>query len=340
MLDLAKIIYDTYKGDIPTKYSSVSKSEREEAIRLELLSVLGLEKFEKKAFRRAWRENKNKVYTIIEEVANQIMIDGEYSKSAFFNQFVEVRNLALGDKPEFYVEGTNELIVSEFSGSHFDLRRQRIDVGQSFTPEMRDYGIKVYEYYERVASGRASIDKLVALIAIAIDKKLSEMGEATFVVAIEKLPSTFKVSGTYDEDAILTMLSHLEASNGVKPTLVGTATAIRKLQGVVDTRWSDKMKDQRNEDFILPIWNGYTCMEIAQGHKVGSFEFTMPTNKVYAVCGGDTKIVQMLLEGDTEVKEVSDGTDNADRSLETAVTFKAGCSVAYNKMIGEIAFDN
>lgn len=339
MNDLVKIIYDTYKGEIPAKYASVSKSEREEAIRTELLNALGIEKFEKKVFRRAWNENKYKVYAIIEEVANQVMVDGEYQKNAFFNQFVEVRNLALGDKPEFYVEGGNELIVSEFSGSHFDLRRQRVDVGQSFTPSMKDFGIKVYEYYERVASGRASIDKLVSLIAIAIDKKLAEIAQATFAVAIDKLPTTFKVTGTYNEDNILTMLTHLEASNGEKPILVGVATAIRKLQGVVDTKFSDKMKDQRNEDFILPVWNGYTCMEIAQGHKVGTLDFTMPTNKVYAVCGNNTKVVQMLLEGDTEVKEVSDGTDNADRSLETAVTFKAGCSVGYNKMIGSIELE-
>lgn len=336
MNDLVKIIYDTYKGEIPTKYSSISKTERDEAIRLELLNALGIEKFDKKSFRKAWRENKNKVYAIIEEVANQIMIDGEYQKSAFFNQFVEVRNLALGDKPEFYVEGKNELIVSEFSGSHFDLRRSRLDVGQSFTPSMKDFGVKVYEYYERVASGRASIDKLVSLIANAIDKKLAEISQATFTVAMEKLPTTFTVSGSYNEDNILTMLAHLEATNGEKPILVGTATAIRKLQGVVDVKYSDKMKDQRNEEFILPIWNGYTCMEVAQGHKIGTFEFNMPVNKIYAICGNDTKVVQLLLEGDTEVKEISDGTDNADRSLETAVTFKAGCSVAYNKMIGSI----
>jgi len=339
MNDLVKIIYDTYKGDIPSKYSSVSNSEREEAIRVELLKALGLEEFEKKAFRKAWRENKNKVYAIIEEVANQIMIDGEYQKNAFFNQFVEVRNLSLGDKPEFYVEGRNELIVSEFSGSHFDLRRQRVDVGQSFTPSMKDFGIKVYEFYERVLSGRASIDKLVSLIAEAIDKKLAEIAQATFTVAMEKLPTTFRVAGTYDEDELLTMLAHLEATNGEKPILVGVATAIRKLQGVVDVKYSDKMKDQRNEEFILPVWNGYTCMEVAQGHKIGTFDFTMPINKIYAICGNNTKVVQMILEGDTEVKEISDGTDNADRTLETAVTFKAGCSVAYNKMIGTIELE-
>lgn len=337
MKNLSKIIYDTYKGEIPEKYSKVSKSEREEAIRIELFSVLGIDKYEKKSFRRAWKKNKNEVYEIIEELANQVMIDGEYKRSTFYDQFVEVRNEALGDKPEFYVEGQNELIVSEFSGSHFDLRRTRIDVGQSFSPEMRDYGVKVYEYFERVASGRASIETLVTLVIEGIDKKLKAIGEATFAVAIEKLPITFKVSGSYSEDNILTMLSHLEATNGAKPILVGANTAIRKLQGTVDVKWSDNMKDERNKNMIVPVWNGYTCLELEQGHKIGTFEFTMPTNKVYAICGNDTKIVKLLLEGDTEVKEISDGTDNADRSLETAITFKAGAAVAYNKMIGEIA---
>ena len=337
MNGIAKIIYDTYKGNIPTKFASVSKSEREEAIRKEILSALGIENFERKAFRRAWRENRVKVYAIIEEVANQVMVDGDYQKSAFFNQFVDVKNLALGDSGEFYVEGKNELIVSEFSGSHFDLRRQRIDGGETFAPKMRDYGIKVYEYFERILSGRASIEELVVLLYEAIEKKLSEMAEATFMVAMQKLPTPFKVGGNYDEDAILEMLAHLEATNGEKPVLVGTKMALRKLQGIVGGEWSDAMKGERNANYILPVWNSYSCMEIAQGHKMGTFEFTMDNNKVYAISGSNTKLVKMILEGDTEVKEISDGTDNADRSLETAVTFKAGVAVVYNKMIGEIS---
>lgn len=337
MNGIAKIIYDTYKGNIPTKYASVSKSERDEAIRKELLNALGIEKFERKAFRRAWAKNKHEVYAVIEEVVNQVMVDGEYQKSAFFNQFVEVKNLALGDTNEFYVEGKNELIVSEFSGSHFDLRRQRIDAGQTFPVAVRDYGIKVYEYFERILSGRASIENLVTLLYEAIDKKLSEIAESTFMVAMEKLPTPFKVGGNYDEDAILEMLAHLEATNGEKPILVGTKMALRKLQGIVGGEWSDGMKETRNNALVLPVWNSYTCMEIAQGHKIGSFEFTMPNNKVYAISGSNTKLVKMVLEGDTLVKEISDGTDNADMSLETAVIFKAGVAVAYNKMIGEIS---
>ncbi len=337
MNNLAKVIYDSYKGEIPTSYATLSKADREEAIRKEILNVLGLEEFEKKSFRRAWRDNKNKVYAIIEDVAIQVLEQGDYKKNSFFDEFVEVQNYALGDTGLFYVDGDKQLIVSEFSGSHFDLRRTRVDVGQSFTPTLRDYGVKVYEYYERVASGRADIGTLVYLIAEAIDRKLSSLAQATFATAVTNLPATFKFSGTYNEDSIMTVLGHVEASNDVRPTLVGTASALRKLQGTVDIKYSDSMKDSKNNIGLLPVWNGYTCMELKQEHDFGGFNFTLPTNRVFAVTGGD-KLVKLLLEGDVETKEISDGTENADRSLETAVAFKAGCLVAYNKMIGVLDF--
>jgi hypothetical protein len=132
------------------------------------------------------------------------------------------------------------------------------------------------------------------------------------------------------------MLAHVEASNGVRPTLVGTSVALQKLQGISTIALSDGMAEAKNNIGYLPVWKGYTCMEISQGHKIGTFEFTMSNTDIYAVTGGD-KLVKMVLEGTTEVKEISDGTTNADRSVEHTVAFKAGAGVAYNKMIGKIS---
>lgn len=336
MNKVAQLIYDNYRGNIPTEYTSVSKEARNEAIKKEFFKVLGIEEYTtKKEFRRAWKAHKNEAYAIIEDVCDQVMLNGDYQKNTFFNQFVEVKNNVLGDKNEFYVEGENKLEFVEFSGSHFNLRRQRIDVGSSFSTEIRDFGVKVYEYFERVACGRCDFAKLVGLIADAMNDKLSEISQATFATAITNLPATFKVTGSYSENDILTMLAHVEASNGVKPVLVGTSVALSKLQGKAIIPISDKMADQKNELGYLPVWNGYACMEIAQGHKIGTFTFTMDNTKVYALTGGD-KLVKLYLEGDTEVIEVSDGSTNADRSVEQTVVFKGGCAVAYNKMIGEI----
>ena len=85
MNGIAKIIYDTYKGNIPTKFASVSKEERDEAIRKELFKALGIEEFEKKAFRRAWRENKNKAFAVIEESRFLIFPINHYLICDFFD---------------------------------------------------------------------------------------------------------------------------------------------------------------------------------------------------------------------------------------------------------------
>ena len=336
---LSTLIYQNYKNDIPSNFANVTASERDEAIRKEFFNVLGLtEGYSKRAFRNAWRTHKNEVYAITEEIAIQLLNNGDLEKDSFFNNFVEVRNLALGDSIEFVVEAENEIEFAEFSGSHMNLRRQRIENYGAFVPEMREYGIKVYTYWEQVAAGRISFDVLVNKIAIAMNKKLAEIAQATFAEALRNLPTEFKVNagGTVEEAPILEMLAHVEAANGAKPKLVGTEVALRKLTGVVDiARYSSNMKDAVNENGLLSVWNGYVLMPIKQGHKLGTFEFTMDNEVIYALCG-DEKPVKVILEGDIVVKEVSDGLTNADMSLEQAVSFKAGCGVQYNKLFGLI----
>lgn len=337
MNTLSTIIYENFKGQVPAQYSNMNEKERDQAIREAFFEVMGLEGgYSKKAFRQAWRENKNKVYAITEEIASQVMNNGELERLNFFEAFVDLRNEALGDKTEFIVESANELEFAEFSGNHFDLRRTRVEAHGFFTPSMRDYGIKVYSYWDQVASGRISFADLVTKIQLAMRKKLVEIAEATFTSALNNLPATFKVSGSYDESAILDMLDHVEASTGEKPYLVGTQSALRQLIGVEDyAPLSNNMRDELNNQRILSVWNSYRLIPIAQQHKIGTFEFIFDSKKIYALTGSE-KPIAMTLEGDVAVKEVADGLTNADSSLEHTVTFKAGCAVKYNKALGVI----
>ena len=333
-MGLGKLIYDSAKNRVPKEYSEYSVEDREQAIREKLFEVLEISEYEKKSFRKAMRKHKVEVFEIIEEIIDNVLANGDYQKNAFYNQFVEVRNLALGDENIFYIEGEKRLEVAEFSGSHWDLKRERFDVGESFKVGMKDYGVKVYEYAERIAAGRVDYAKIVAEVAKAVDRKMNELAQATFVKAVEKVPAAFKASGSFDEEAIIEACQHVEAANGQKPILVGTRLALRKLQGIT-TVVSDNMIDDKNRDGLLPIWQGYACMEVAQGHKQGTLEFTMPNDKVYIVAG-DAKPVKLVLEGDTEVKQVADEFTNADGSVEEVVRFKAGCAVVYGGVIGEI----
>ena len=337
---IGKLIYDSAVGNrIPTEYAN--KQEREDAIRQSILETLGLDSYEKNTFRKAMRKHKNEVYEIMEEVTSQIMINGDYAKDVFFETVVELKNLSIGDENSFYVEGNNELTVAEFSGNHFNIKRRRFDAGETFSVSMKDFGIRVYEYFERIASGRVDFAQIVMKMSEAIEKQLATLAQTTFASALANLPTEFKNAGAYDEEGIMEIATHVQSSTGEKPYAMGTATALRKLQGIKDiTKYSDNMKDIVNNTGYLSVWNGYTCLEIPQGHKSGTFDFTMDDKVVYFFTGGE-KPVKMVIEGETEVREIGstwDGAMNADKTVEQTLTYKAGATVAYNKLLGKYTF--
>lgn len=338
MNNLSKIILDCYRGQVPTQFSAMDKEARENAIRQELLNVMGLEKFEKKAFRKAIRrpDVKVAVFEIIEEVVDENFKTDSEVLGKFAELFCEVKNLSEGDENLFYVEGNHDLIVSEYSGSHMNVRRQRYQSGQSFSLEMRNFIIGVFVYLEQLLAGRQDLATFVNSLNEAVAKKVRTMVVTAFESGLSNVPSAYKVTGSYNEANILTMLEKLEALNGVKPRLVSTASGIRKLQGVVDIKYSEKMKDQRNEQFILPVWNGYECIALDNAIKEGTIDELVLDGKIYAVCG-DNKIVKVVFEGESKVKEnSSDEYQNADLSIDYTLAYKANACVAYKGIIGTI----
>ena len=104
-MGLGRLIYDSAKNRVPMEYSEYSVVEREDAIRAKLFEVLEVEGYDARTFRKALRRHKVEVFEIIEEDVENILANGDYLRNAFFTQWVEVRNLALGDENRFYIEG-------------------------------------------------------------------------------------------------------------------------------------------------------------------------------------------------------------------------------------------
>lgn len=333
MNEIAKLIIDNYNGDLPAKFEATTQADRDNMLRQEMLDVLGMKKYDAVSFRKAMRNPAKSIaiYEIIENVITEGIIKGTY-KNAFFDEFVETKTIDAGDINEFYVEPRHELIAAEFSGSHFDLKRTRIDVGQTFSVEMRDYGIKVYEYLERVLAGRCDFVTLVNLLQEGIDRKLREMSYTTFQALLDRLPDMWTVSGSFDEAEILEACAHIEADAG-EVQFVGTKIALNKLQGKVALPASDAMKNERNQKGYVSLWNGYRCVELEQTHKQGTFDFLMANDEIYLIAG-ETKPVKMAITSGL-INETS-GYQNHDMSMEYVYTFQAGVSVVLDKAIGKI----
>lgn len=91
--------------------------------------------------RRAIRANQNVVFAIIEEVVEEMIITG-WMQNPFFMDYVETKNLALGDANDFYVEDDSILSVSKVSGNHHNMIRQRLGAGRNFAVTTEWFGLK------------------------------------------------------------------------------------------------------------------------------------------------------------------------------------------------------
>lgn len=95
----------------------------------------------RKTLRRAIRRHKLEIFELIEDTITLLLQTG-WGENPFFKEFVEVRNIALGDKNGFVVEDDSMFTVSKFSGNHHDLIRQKLGAGESIDIPTSWYGFK------------------------------------------------------------------------------------------------------------------------------------------------------------------------------------------------------
>ena len=114
----------------------VKKRDLEDALR----NTINNDILKGKTLYQAYRRNKTVLFEIIEEIVTTT-IGEDILDSPFINEFVEVKNRALGDNTAFYSEG-GMLSVASFAGNHWDTNRQSIDLGEEFTLPKEWYYIR------------------------------------------------------------------------------------------------------------------------------------------------------------------------------------------------------
>ena len=107
--------------DVALGKQAVSKEEANQKIVEVFQGVLGIDKYSKPSdVRKALRRNQTLVYDIIEETVQDLLVTG-WGNDPFFQKYVDQRNLALGDKNEFYAEDDSILSIMKISGNHHDI---------------------------------------------------------------------------------------------------------------------------------------------------------------------------------------------------------------------------
>lgn len=307
--------------------------------------ILGIDENTSKAdVRKAIRRNQQVLFDLIEEVVPNLLRTG-WQDNPFFNEYVETRHLDIGDKAMFYTEDETLLTVSKVSGNHWDIDRQRLGKGASYTVETSWYGIAVYSEYERLLTGAEDFSTFVTKLYEAIDRFVNESIYQAMITAAEQLPGGATGSGQWvktgdlnetTKGTFMQLVEDIEMATGMDVVIMGTKTALSKLEGMQDIQWvSEDMKVQRNTTGRIGYFEGIRLVEIKQGFRLNDTTNRLVDDKQLLIMPvGDNKFIKVINEGNPEMRQVNDNTVNLDMTYDYRYMFKLGVGVQIGLLFG------
>ena len=175
-------------------------------------------------------------------------------------------------------------------------------------------------------SGRVDFNEFIRVVAESFSKHLLNDIATLWTSAVaDDFGGTtyFPAAGTYDEEALLDLIAHVEAAaGGKKAVLLCTAKAARKLAPSV--HGADSQSDLYNKGYFGTFY-GNDVHIIPQRHKVGSTEFVMDDN-IITIIAGDDKPIKCVYEGNPIVL-MGDPLKNADFTQEYFYGEKYGLGI-------------
>ena len=269
MFDVAsgREVFDEEQGRV------MSKAECNEAIKKVCFEVLGLnEKSTDKEIKRALKKDSAmELFEVIEEIVD-VKIAYGLGESEFFNQFVETRNMADGDRNEFWVDDDIMLTVAKVSGDHHDLVIQRLGSGASYSVPTSVYAVKVGSDIRLFLTGRKDWGAFIDAVAKAFINKIQTEIYSQFVNGSNLLPvpsvltdtGTLDASNKADFDALIEMV---EAANEAPCAIMGTKTALKALNALTIVDWSQpaaSIKESVANTGIMGSYEGTKLIAIPQ----------------------------------------------------------------------------
>lgn len=321
--NLVKLALDGYKGHVAGDYSV---NDTQEALRKALVEANGgSTKLDIKALRDG---SCSKVFAIVEKLVNVISEEG-LKGDEFFMNMVEDRNLALGDTPKFHIERECLFAVADIAEGTQGVRRQRLEAGTDITVNTQLHAIKIYEELNRVLAGRIDFNKFVDIVSKSFTKDELDSAYAAFVGMFSKLNAPYIETGSFDEDKLLDLIEHVEASTGETAVIVGTRKALRQIKTAVV---SDSAKEDMYAMGHFGRFNGTELIAVKQRHATGTTDFILDDKTLY-VFAGDTKPIKRVTEGDVTML-MGTPMNNADMSQEFLMMKRTGIAIVFDREFG------
>lgn len=322
--------------DVALGRQAVSKEEANAKIVEVFQKVLGVDKNSRPAdIRRAVRRNQALVFDIIEETVQSLLVTG-WGNDPFMMKYVDQRNLALGDKNEFYAEDDSILSVMKVAGNHHDIIRQRLGAGSVQSINTYWCAVKVYAEFERVVTGAEEFAKFVTKMYEAYDRYVKNTIHDTMVGYAKELTGDFKKTGSITTEGLNELCDLVATATGYPVMIMGTKTALNGVVALQNATYvSDAMKDEHYRTGLLGMWEGKELVEIPQVFEKGKVGAYKISNKmIWIMPTSDLKFIKLVNEGDTQLRAITDKDTNMDMTYEQEIMTKLGCAVMLNSAFG------
>ena len=342
LLAFNKLMVDAANG---TYEEGISPKEASDKIVAKFRQVIGVDENSTKAdVRKAIKRNQQLLFDLIEEVVPNLLQTG-WKENPFFREFCEMRNIDIGDAAIFYTEDETILTVSKVSGNHWDIDRQRLGKGASFTVATSWYAIGVYSEYERLLTGAEDFATFVRKLYEAVDRYVNESIYQAMITAADQLPGGTDGNGQWvktgelnaDTKAVfMQLIEDVQMATGMDVVIMGTKVALSKLEGIQDINWiTEDMRVQRNTTGKIGYWEGIRLVEIQQGFRLNTTTERLVDDKQLLIMpAGDNKFIKMINEGNPEMRQVQDNTQNQDMTYDYRYMWKMGVAIQIGLLFG------
>lgn len=271
-----------------------------------------------------YRENKTKVYSLVETLLDDILPTKVLQRYA---DFAETQTFAQGTKPVF-IRKTGKMRAKQFitkvglAGRYevFALGEKSFEVATSAIGGATAIG------FEEFLDGRVDWAELVNIVLEGMDELILREIAKALMSSIEQLPAANRVAATGFDETGMDRLISVVSAYGTPVIYCTREFAVKMIPA--DKGWvSDNMRDQYWANGFLASYKGVRVVLLPQ-----SFEDETNATKVidpgYAwimPTGSNEKPVKIAFEGSAHMREV----ENDDWSREMQVYQKVGVGVMF-----------
>ena len=252
-----------------------------------------------------YRENKNLIFSIIEETFDDIL---PAKVTEAYQQFAEVRQFAQGDKPIFRRKLNTRARAKQFvtrvglAGVYevFKLGKNE----ESFEVRTSAIGGAAQIGFEEFLDGRVDWAEVVGIIMEGMDELIYKEIEAALKASVGQLPPANIVAANgFDEDAF-DRLCTIAAAYGT-PTIYCTEEFAVRMIPKESWRYTEAMKDELYRTGRLQDYKGKRVVILPQGFEDQTNERKVidPGYAWIIPTGADGKPVKIAFEGGTLVDE-------------------------------------